>query len=142
MGNNSYPETTYSSTPVQVHDGEQTPSDTAYLEDIIAIAAGFDHVLAIDDANEVWAWGSDADGKLGYGGPALTETPVHVHDTGGSGFLSNISKIDAGFEHSLAVDTGGQVWGWGQADHASYSGDDRLALSEVTAEYNTPQCMP
>jgi len=48
-------------TPVRVVG----PNDVGYLENIIAISAGYWHSLAIDVNGTVWAWGKTKDGRLG-----------------------------------------------------------------------------
>lgn len=56
-----------SSVPVQVHDGEQTPGQSYFLEDIVAVSGGNYHVLALDEYGNVWAWGRGSYGQLGDG---------------------------------------------------------------------------
>jgi len=74
---------------------------------IVALAAGGDHVLALDSGGAVWAWGDDAEGQLGTGpGGGATAIPQRLS-------LSGIVGIAAGARHSLAVDGNGTVWCWG-----------------------------
>ncbi|MBN1787426.1 MAG: right-handed parallel beta-helix repeat-containing protein [Sedimentisphaerales bacterium] len=122
------PETWYSLTPVKVHDGEQTPSDTPYLEHIVAISAGSAHILALDEDGYIWAWGSDNDGQLGNGSAGGGTTPVKVQKLSG-GDLSNIVAIDAGGKHSMAVDVSGNIWVWG------WNGNYRMGLAGGSGPY-------
>ena len=113
-----------SNTPVQVHDGEQTPGDSNHLEDIIAISAGDRHALALDEFGYVWAWGDNLTGQLGNGGTSsYGGTPVQVKKDANTP-LADIIYIDAGFSHSLAIDIYGDVWVWGENQYYQLGLDD------------------
>lgn len=80
-------------------------------EVIIAIAAGAYHSLALDSAGNVWAWGTNANGQLGISSfDERRNVPVKLVY-----FPPNtrIIAIAAGGLHSLALDSGGNVWAWG-----------------------------
>ncbi|MEI6092988.1 MAG: Ig-like domain-containing protein [bacterium] len=105
VGNNS---TTNTSTPVQV------VTASGALTGITVISAGLSHNLAIRGSDgSVWAWGYNNAGQLGDATTVnkLVATQVKGPDTGG--FLLNVSKVSAGYTHSLAIKTDGTVWGWG-----------------------------
>ena len=93
------------STPVQVID----PGDpTGFITDVVAVAAGFSHSLALRKDGSVWAWGSNNQGQLGNGTTILRHTSKKI-----SG-LTNVRAIAAGGMHSLAVTSDpGTVWAWG-----------------------------
>lgn len=84
------------------------------------VAAGGKHSLALDEAGNVWAWGSGLDGRLGTGSLASEPEPVlvlsadQVREQAGPG--AEITKLAAGMEFSLALDTAGNVWGWGDSN--------------------------
>jgi alpha-tubulin suppressor-like RCC1 family protein len=48
------------------------------LADVIEIAAGASHSMALDLSGAVWAWGSNANGQLGNGHTDPAMTPVQV----------------------------------------------------------------
>ncbi|MFN8512672.1 MAG: hypothetical protein U0841_08805 [Chloroflexia bacterium] len=96
-----------------------SPVRVAGLTDVVAIAAGNVHSLALKSDGTVWAWGDDDDGQLGDG-PGGSDTCA----TGDMPFscatspivvpgLSSIVAIAGGGTHSLAVDRAGRVWAWG-----------------------------
>ena len=113
-----------------------TPTQVAGLTDVIAIAAGYGHSLALKNDGTVWAWGFNGHGELGDGTTQTRTTPAQV-----SG-IDGVVKIAAGHGHSLAVKRDGTVWAWG-LNVAGQVGDgtttDRLnpvqvnALSGITA---------
>ncbi len=89
-----------------------TPSPKSFTigsaaRNVIAVAAGFDHSLALSRDGKVWAWGGNASGQLGDGTVKDTYKPVQVKTIGG------VRAIAAGAGFSLALDSNGVVWGWG-----------------------------
>ncbi|MCP3915716.1 MAG: hypothetical protein GY711_09185, partial [bacterium] len=74
--------------------------------EIVAVAAGFAHSLALDANGNVWAWGRNQAGQLGDG----TTVDRHIPTAIG---LANVVAIDAGDHHSLALLANGMLMGWG-----------------------------
>ena len=98
----------------ELGNGTTTDSDTPVqvtgLSNIVSICAGDNHSLALDSNGSVWAWGFDQYGQLGdgqTGAYAYSDVPVML--TG----LSNVVAIAAGTSHSLAIDSSGNLWAWG-----------------------------
>jgi len=59
-------------------------------------------------------WGYDLHGELGDNAPeGQQNTPVQVLNSAGDGPLEGVATIAAGSSHSLAVDSDGYMWGWG-----------------------------
>lgn len=84
----------------------------------IAVAAGLDHSLALMSDNTVWAWGHNRNGQLGVTTHFNTDTavtsPVQVLMGPSPGTtLPDIVKIVAIGNHSLARDSSGKLWAWG-----------------------------
>jgi len=134
----------YSDLPVQVHAGYQNPVEPdSALSDIVAISGGWDHSMALQALDEndqslngnVYCWGEGADGRLGncetydQSRPVIVQKYVHPNYVA----LDNIVAISAGDKHSLALDSAGNVWSWGDdsyeqlgngdsSSHRSYAG--------------------
>ena len=86
------------------------PVQVSGLTDVIAIAAGNEHTLALKSDGTVWACGYGLYGRLGLGvfdGTTHT-TPAQVVD------FTDFIAIGAGGEHSMAMRSDGTVWGWGR----------------------------
>jgi alpha-tubulin suppressor-like RCC1 family protein len=83
-----------------------TPVQVSSLSNIVAVAGGGSHSLALDSNHLVWAWGDNSYGQVGDGTTTLRTSPVLLS-------LTNIDSIAAGENHSLATG-GGVVEAWGR----------------------------
>ena len=83
-----------------------------------AVAAGMNHSLALRDDGSLWAWGDNQAGQLGtasadtctvpvLGDFACAQAPTQV----GSG--KTWTQISAGDAHSIALQSDGSLWTWG-----------------------------
>jgi hypothetical protein len=80
------------------------------LTNVVAIAGGRDHSLAVKSNGSVWAWGWNAYGQLGDGTKTNRTTPVRVDLP----TTLKIVEVSAGADHSVALSAAGHVWAWGQ----------------------------
>jgi regulator of chromosome condensation len=92
---------------------QTTPILIPGLKNIKALAAGSNHVLALDDRGGVAAWGSGQQNQLGR--RVIERNRMSSLVPQGLGFprKNKITKIACGSYHSFALDTLGNVWGWG-----------------------------
>jgi alpha-tubulin suppressor-like RCC1 family protein len=94
------------STPVPVCAVHATDCSTQTLTDITALAAGNQFTIARTAQGTMLAWGAGYDGQLGDGTNTLTRfAPEHVLSPEGTGPLTGVTSISAGYWHSLAVRT-------------------------------------
>jgi len=115
-------------TPIQVKDS----TGATFLTGINEIAASNVHSLALKSDGTVWSWGWNGNGQLGDGTNSDKATlPVQVVGVGGSGYLSDVSKITTGGSHSLVLKNDDTVWAWGS------NGDGQLG-DNTTSSHNTP----
>ena len=84
------------------------PAQVTGLSGIVAVAGGGYHSLALKNDGTVWAWGYNGLGELGDWTTTERAMPVQVQ-----GLPTNIVAIAAGSYHSLALDGGGNLYGWG-----------------------------
>ena len=79
--------------------------------------------MAVKSDGTVYAWGDNQFGQLGNGSSGLnvqSNVPVQVQGVGGSGFLTGVTDVAAGAEHSLAaVSPQGTVYAWGRNEFGS-----------------------
>jgi alpha-tubulin suppressor-like RCC1 family protein len=88
---------------------------------IVAIAAGYYSAYALDSTGHVWAWGWNFIGQLGNGTIPASGSPVPVQVSG----LPFIKSIAAGQSVAFALDSSGNVWGWGR------NGNGELEMNPV-----------
>jgi alpha-tubulin suppressor-like RCC1 family protein len=85
------------------------------LEEGSMMALGGERILELNGNGDVVSWGGNQYGELGdythlNSNAPLLQNNVPVHVVG----LSNITKIASGLNHSLAIDSSGTLWAWGQ----------------------------
>jgi alpha-tubulin suppressor-like RCC1 family protein/uncharacterized protein YjbI with pentapeptide repeats len=103
-----------------------TPLPVVGLYQVVAIAAGSFHSVALRSDGTVWTWGRGTDGQLGNGGTADVGRPVQVLGVGGIGLLMNVQRIATGNNHTLALLGDGTLCTWG------YNNSGQLGDSSLT----------
>ena len=90
------------------------PEQVKNIGDVVSVAAGVSHTLALKKDGTVWSWGKNWYGQLGVGGRDIetrksedSDFPVEVPG------LPKIKQISAGYFRSLALAEDGTVWRWG-----------------------------
>ena len=106
-GNNSYGQLGVIATSAPI----PAPERVGKLTRVTSVSAGYDFALALTAAGHVWSWGNTYQGRLGNSAAidsyAAQPTPRLIAT------LPAIRQIAAGYDHSLVVDSHGDVWGWG-----------------------------
>ncbi|MBI3775202.1 MAG: hypothetical protein HY273_06560, partial [Gammaproteobacteria bacterium] len=83
------------------------PAQVAGVSEIVALAAGEGHVLAVKADASVIGWGYNLSGQLGDGS---TVTPRPLTPTSG---LNSVVQVAAAWNQSFAVKSSGHVCSWG-----------------------------
>ena len=96
LGNDSTPNR---SSPVSVIGG---------FNDWCQVAAGCCHSLGVRSNGTAWAWGANAQGRLGNNCTIDRSSPVSV-----VGGFTDWCQVSAGNWHSLGVRCNGTAWAWG-----------------------------
>jgi VCBS repeat-containing protein len=129
LGNGGYGG--YSDTPVYVSGLPRCHCHCSY---VINITAGGNHTVAVDSSGYVWAWGDNTYGQLGDGTATQRLYPVQVVGQSGIGsFLSNIKSITAGADHTVAVDSSGYVWAWGDNTYGQLGNSTNIGTNNANS---------
>lgn len=112
---------------------QKTPIRIEGLKDIKELSTGVNHVLALTESGDVYAWGSGQQAELGrrlvqrHQFESLIPRMVDLPRKG-------IVKAIAGFNHNFAIDKEGQVWTWGLNNF----GQTGLAANEESLHVGIP----
>lgn len=85
-----------------MRSSSNAPVQVKWLNNIVAIAVGDKHAIALGGDGKVRSWGCPMNGSGSY-----RHVPVIVN------MPSNVKAIGVGARHSLAVTVDGRLWGWG-----------------------------
>ncbi|MCD1294230.1 RCC1 repeat- and reductase domain-containing protein [Methanocella sp. CWC-04] len=104
--------------------------------EVIAVAAGHGHSVALKDDGTVWCWGSNGYGQLGDGTRIDRYAPVQVsyYDYMNKvSFLTDIRAVAAGNSFTMVIKNDGTVWGWGNNRYGQL-GDGTCVESDVPVQ--------
>lgn len=94
--------------------GQWTPvavSQSTGLSNVVSIATGWDHMVALAQDGSVWTWGLNTDGELGNGTTISSSLPLKV-----SG-LGPVIGVSAGDGSTAVLTADHHVWIWGMMRH-------------------------
>ena len=110
-------------------------SENTALTNVVKIAAGESHALALTADGKVYAWGGGEKGQLGNGYNEDSNYPVLVNG------ITNAVDIAAGENHSVALMADGTVYAWG-SNESGQIGHQQKASSvygtNASEHYNVP----
>lgn len=105
-------------------------SDGTSFGDVVDVAVGAYHVLAVKKDGSVWGWGDDRYGQVGNDNVASTTPqyyPVPVKQSDGVTNFTGAVAVYAGAYYSFILKHDGTMWSWG----ANWEG--QLATNTTTA---------
>jgi E3 ubiquitin-protein ligase HERC2 len=94
-------------------NGAQIPQQIEGLEKIVNVYSGSQFSVALSSDGVVYSWGKGHGGRLGHGSFDHVSVPKVVQALEGK----QICQISVGSAHSLALTTGGELYGWGRNDY-------------------------
>jgi hypothetical protein len=98
---------------------------------VVSIGSAFDHTLAATNDGTLWGWGTNTSNQLGFhGGNVLGEEVQPIALPG----PANVAKVAAGDAYSLALTSGGIVYGTG----LNYAGELGLGSGIYQQQTFTP----
>jgi alpha-tubulin suppressor-like RCC1 family protein len=97
------------------------------LKNVVQVAAGGRHSMALMRGGELWGWGSNAKGELGVKDNNERYNPVLV--------MAGVKAVACGSQHTLALLEDGTLWTWG------LNKCGLLGLGSATDGFNSPQML-
>ncbi|EHK97517.1 putative protein pim1 [Glarea lozoyensis 74030] len=112
--------------------GQSTPALIPELKNIKSLAAGGDHILALDHKGNIWAWGAGEQGQLGHRVAERRRLEYLVPNLVGLP-KNKMTYVASGSYNGFAIDNKGKVWTWGlnnygQAGVTSGAGTDNALV--------------
>lgn len=97
------------------------------VENVLSIASGAFHNVALDNCNQVLSWGTNDFGQLGTGDTTYHREPHPVQGLS----EENIADVAAEGWHSLAITDAGQLFTWGRGEYGRLGLNDPKGKSQV-----------
>lgn len=92
----------------EITANSEVPVKISGLENIIEIAAGSQHAIALSDNGKVYSWGANDRGQLGLGYVYNSNSTPSV-----VGIKETVKMITSGKDFTFAVTKSGKVYTWG-----------------------------
>lgn len=115
-------------TPQRCQDGalcDATPDKVQDLTEVSAVSLGGRHSCAINDADEVWCWGSNSDGQRAQ----PFEGELDFAPTRVDGIDGRVTQLALGDKFSCALTEQGQVWCWGSNNNGEVGTDNAISCA-------------
>ncbi|GMH51496.1 hypothetical protein TrRE_jg11034, partial [Triparma retinervis] len=120
---------------------------------VTAIACGEMHCLAVTESRKVFSWGRNYYGRLGHGDSNNRSVPEMIRSlshlsiynvSAGVAYSVEIIDICSGYDHSLALDSVGEVYSWGNGGYGQLgqsAGNLCISTPEVVSGLSGQQCV-
>ena len=121
-----------SDTPANRPNKVETPAGITFVQ----ASAGGSHAVALGSDGNIYTWGDNGTGRLGRtvtsGSPAdkpgKADTPADV----------TFTSVSAGQGHTVAVDTQGEIYTWGDNTHGELGRDTTSTPTDKPGRADTP----
>ena len=121
------------------------PAQVPGLVNIVSIAAGENHSVALASDGTIYVWGANDQQQSGgpCGGGANTPAPTHMLASCGGSALSGVTAIAAGRDFNLALLNDAHVIAWGdntygQLGHGTTGGNSAVPLQVLLMSTGQP----
>ncbi|KAK0744350.1 regulator of chromosome condensation 1/beta-lactamase-inhibitor protein II [Apiosordaria backusii] len=108
---------------------QKTPAHVPELSKIKQLAAGLNHILALDEKNKIYAWGAGQQAQLARRLLERDDTAA-LYPTGVGALPGRAKavKLACGSYHCFVIDTKGRVISWGLNNYAECGHEDSVGV--------------
>lgn len=97
---------------------------------VVSVACGWAHSIALSQSGQVWVWGSNSHGQLGLPKEEVpfTSLPISLN-------LTNVVSVSAGLRHTAVATRDGRAYTWGHGHRGQLGhidGDGQLVKQQPT----------
>lgn len=108
---------------------KEPPQLVKSLKNIVRIAGGTYHLMALDEKGDLYGWGQNSQKQVGCGTKTYYATPCLL--------LHNVTYMDASQHMSIAVTEDGKIYTWGDSSYgASDNKKDQPVPLDVSHRVN------
>ena len=123
-----------------------TPVEVSHLPEVVGLAAGVSHSLALTSDGTVMAWGENYDGELGDGNRRNRDAPVRVCAAGAmqcpdGPYLEGVVAVAAGAFDSMALLSDGTVMSWGNNHMGQLGNGGSTGAATGYTQVPAPVCL-
>lgn len=108
---------------------QNAPVRVAGMTDVTGISSKDEYTVAVRKDGTVWAWGYNYYGQLGDGSRGYQNYEASQVEG-----LHDIKAVSAGISHTVAVQTDGTVWAWGNNWFGSFGNGVQTSALPVKAK--------
>lgn len=117
--------------PARDHDShEARPVLFADGTTVCSIACGTAHCAALVLGGNVYCWGSNAHGQLGFDSAEALRVGIPTHVVSIADI--RVSELSCGSGHTVALDCNGKLWAWGQGSDGQLGHGGRQQMRQPT----------
>ncbi|MGE4461877.1 MAG: cadherin domain-containing protein [Arcobacter sp.] len=111
-------------------DCRKTIEKVDNLTNIISVATGYNHTIALKNDGTVWTFGKNDKGQLGDGTTTNQSTPVKVLFNESDNV--KVVQVAGSSNSSYAIDNLGRVWAWGSNSYSNLGQGSASSTAQTT----------
>jgi len=112
-------------TPIQITGSEST--NPLITVDFVEVYGESNIFIALDSNEDLWGWGRNSDGQVGSGNKIDQTTPIKISNS-----MPSIKNVFQNEITSFALDTNGDLWGWGNNAFGQVGNGEPLGKDQIT----------
>ncbi|MBI0100391.1 InlB B-repeat-containing protein [Bifidobacterium sp. W8114] len=124
--------TVTSSTPANRPNKVETPAGITFVQ----ASAGGSYVVAASSDGDIYTWGNNIHGELGRS--TTSDNPADKPGKANTPADVTFASVSAGWDHTVAVDTQGAIYTWGDNNHGELGRSTTKTPADKPGKADTP----